>query len=788
MKSFIILLVAMLLGIWQSPIVGQSEFSVDDYENFLQQNQDLTYEQLQSQFPLSAPYYKGRQANTDLNRFKYLDSIKIKFALTSEELELLKQNYFVVSERLNYDCFGKAFHQIYANDLPVFISSDAILHALHMSYDQILAALEISVLKPNLIELAENLYASFPALKDKYDSENDLGPALRDVDLYVTIFRSLINGRELSPQFTDQNQVDQIWQAIQDEQVISLPLFSDHYRTLDFSQFKVRGHYTRDELRDYFKAMMWLGRIDFLLTPPPENPYEEPWSKEQIQRMNLGSFLLNELLDRARSRPVLNQNDEIITFMVGESDNLTPREYKELLDSLDLTDVRQLLTDSVYEDYQKALINYPGSDQKILSQIMMVNPFNSEPAPLPVSFRLMGQRFILDSYIFFNVVFDRSVYQGQKIWRPLPDPLDILFVLGNDDALYLLKNEIDQYKYASQLDALRYLVDSYNASFWNLSLYNVWLNSIRALNPPQNQKDRPFFMQSAAWHQSRMNAQLASWAQLRHDNLLYAKQSYTGATGCSYPYSLVEPVPELYARLAGFAEKAENYFADFPENGIEMARIHHFFPKFRDVMQKLEAIARKELQHVPLSEEERQWLKKMLFEGMESGEPPYTGWYSSLYFYPEDAACFNYIIADVHTQPTDFEGNPVGKILHVATGKVNLGVFLANAPDSDALPLAFVGPVMSYYQTVTDNFNRLTDEEWATRVENGRLPERPDWVNIFLSDARGRKYAEGRELPSRSIRELKNRILQSSGNFIYSKTIRIPSVGAPPRWKAPGVR
>ncbi len=34
---------------------------------------------------------------------------------------------------------------------------------------------------------------------------------------------------------------------------------------------------------------------------------------------------------------------------------------------------------------------------------------NTDPVELPISYRLCGQRFIIDSYIFSNVVYDRIV-------------------------------------------------------------------------------------------------------------------------------------------------------------------------------------------------------------------------------------------------------------------------------------------------------------------------------------------------------------------------------------------
>jgi hypothetical protein len=89
--------------------------------------------------------------------------------------------------------------------------------------------------------------------------------------------------------------------------MVSMPLFTypDRNRNLDFSQFKVRGHYVytqEDEwmglksLEPYFRTMMWLGRTDFFLTPLPANPWEKPWTDAEIQRMHYGAFMVNELI------------------------------------------------------------------------------------------------------------------------------------------------------------------------------------------------------------------------------------------------------------------------------------------------------------------------------------------------------------------------------------------------------------------------------------------------------------------------------------------------------------
>jgi hypothetical protein len=130
-----------------------------------------------------------------------------------------------------------------------------------------------------------------------------------------------------------------------------------------------------------------------------------------------------------------------------------------------------------------------------------------------------------------------------------------------------------------------------------------------------------------------------------------------------------------------------------------------------------------------------------------------------MFYDPRDAAEVDYIVADVHTQPTDEFGDPVGRILHVGVGKINLGVFIADSPSSGFQPMAYAGPVMSYYQKITENFDRLTDERWADYFGPSSpddLP-RPDWVNIYLADRGGKSYPPGRELNSMNYNEVDGR-------------------------------
>ncbi len=376
-------LVACLLTV----AAAQSNFSLDQYFYFLNVNANLTRDKLLQQYPLPT-YYKGFSGVADINDYLYLDTIQQKYHLTADELALLQQNRFVVSERLNFSSFGWAFYDIFYHDLPVMVTTDAVLHALHRSYDQILSRLEVHLLKPKLEIILERLYQNYPALLAKYGAISDLALSLEDVDLYVSIAHSLLKGAKQAPQFTSQANFDRVWNAILTEQFIEMPLFSEKPRLLDFSQFIVRGHYDDEYLglREYFRAMMWLGRIDFLLTPPPGDLVSEA----DLKRMNYDAFLLNELIDVANVRPLLEQNDKLIELFVGESDNLTPAEYKTVLANLGLTNATQILAEGTYQNYVAALKASRGAGQKILSDLFIMNPLSPEPDELPISYRLLG--------------------------------------------------------------------------------------------------------------------------------------------------------------------------------------------------------------------------------------------------------------------------------------------------------------------------------------------------------------------------------------------------------------
>ena len=184
-------------------VYGQSNFSQEAYVQFLMQSKDMSYQDIQGRHNPAQAYYSGRAVDTDPYSWLYFDTITDKLKLTKGEIDLIKQNHFMVSERLEYYSIEQALQEMFRQDLPLFFTTDLVLQALHMSYDQILMDIEVWIMEPNLIKAMEKMYAGVPGLIAKYGDNPDLTANLQDVDLYVSMARSLINGEMTDPQLID---------------------------------------------------------------------------------------------------------------------------------------------------------------------------------------------------------------------------------------------------------------------------------------------------------------------------------------------------------------------------------------------------------------------------------------------------------------------------------------------------------------------------------------------------------------------------------------------------------
>ena len=676
---------------------------------------------------------------------------KKNFQLNTEELAIFKRNGFVVSERLGGDNFADLFYRIYSHDLPVFVSADALLHAWHRSYDAILEELEETYLSSSLDEILEGMQQGIPDAWKQY-GKGVLGSSVTDADYFLSVARSLLADKAVKTHLNQDARVVTTLKAIQGQQLQKFELFGRR-RVMDFSQFKVRGHYENSELlKRYFRAMMWCGRIDLRIAEIPSET-----SPAQSSPRELGAaVILHDLLKQSHKFEQWQQFDQLLQNFVGRTDSMTFAQLGEILDKAKIkspADVKDLGT---LEQLQADILTSKIGFQNIRSHYY-VSPFGSEKIKLPRSFTILGQKFVVDSWVTSKVVFDDIELDGKKVPRRVPSCLDIAFAaLGNDQVVPELVARItdnkgrkfrDGLNYQHNLAAVRDVITEQNPAVWEENIYMSWLATLRELSTPTTDPKYPEAMRTRASAMKTLNTQLASWTQLRHDTILYVKQSYTDCILCYYPAGFVEPRVEFWECFEKMALLAADLIekTPFPEHSVEKSnkwgyksevrlqdlqkKQTEFFKNFAEKLGILKAIAVKQLAQEEFTEAENQFLKKIVeIIHRGSGEPTYSGWYFGLFYKGhKDSKKQDAIVADVHTDVPS-PGDP-GCVLHQGVGNVDL---LMIAVDNGENKMVYAGPVLSHYEFEIPGVSRLSDSEWLNDIEINQVPPRPDWTKSYL--------------------------------------------------------
>jgi hypothetical protein len=698
-------------------LTAEQQLQADAAQQLVAATRDLTAEQLLAQravsFRRDLGYGPLAAVNLDLVQGSAL-------ALDTTELAALAADGFTITDRHRYPHFAYGYQTIYSQDLPVFISADAILQAVHHSYDAILMAVERAALVPELETLLSSMRARL-AGASTLDVETR-----GDVDLYLAVALSLLRGSLAEPVAgASQTTVVELVALAAGGSGQSYVALFGKTRLVDFSQFLPRGHYAgMADLEKYFRAVMWLGRIE--LTLLGTNP--TTGTTELFRRSVEGAFALRGLMDAdalARWRGI----DATVRAFVGEPDSMAAPDVDRLKSDLRLTgdDLSAVSDDAL----AAAIVAGAYGSQRILSQFVLQAPHEGT-WPLDATFLFLGQRYVFDSHVFSNVVYDRVNAEPKRM---MPNPLDVAYAaLENDEAVQLLAPELALYpRYAGALESMRVLGAAHGPTFWDANLYNLWLGALRALSPGADVSSAvPALAGTERWGRRLLQTQLASWAQLRHDTLLYAKQSYTSGITCEFPDAYVEPNPAFFARIEAFASAGAAAVAALPPDpgSYLAASVVQYFDRLGQASGILRAMAENQATGTPHSPEHLAFINRAVnvYEGC-GGPAGISGWYADLFFNGAVAE-FDPTIADVHTQPTDENGEIVGKVLHVGTGYPRLMVMTA---ETCAGPRAYAGVVFAYHELVTEQFERLTDADWASRLTAGQsLPDVPWLADVVV--------------------------------------------------------
>lgn len=621
---------------------------------------------------------------------QYMKLVEQKLALSSVERTKLFQNGFVALQRPVWShagSFARLFHDIYQAELPLYVSVDAILNAVYLSNDALIKDLEEQSLRPLLAQALSAMYCALPAAASRYPKD-----VARDLDLYLTVAQSLLADQRVASQLQSDAEVASLLARIkQAESLATVQLFG-RTRVVDFSQFTPRGHDAAPgedgtpsrELGAYFRAAMWLSRIEWNLVSRACRSSHPGTSRDpsETPREGQDALALADLAQRSGALPALNKIDQTWRILSGSREDVSVTELLALHQ-------KDAATGVATESAAKALRAAIGDGFRRTVRQHYMPPGS---APLPVIATLLGPRIVADAQVTNGLVHsevpERFLLQG----------LDLAYALGLDRARHHLAAELQRF---STLDAqLKHARALLARDFSADDLYGAWLRGVRAIADPVAGV-MPSFMDTPAFSDLRLNSVIAGIGQLRHNYVLLAAQSYSEG-GCSIPDAYLEPAVPVYDALITYAIRGETAAALIDEADRTGAR--GYFAQLKKTLRVLRAISVAELTNQPLSAAAKNFLGMVAEMTPEStgSEPTFTGWYFDLFRRRQEEALKDAaFITDIFTA-----GDGSG-IAYIGARQPTIGIFVI---DTGGAPRLAVGPVATAYQARGAMAQRLSDQ------------------------------------------------------------------------------
>jgi hypothetical protein len=687
-----------------------------------------------------------------------------------------------------HEHFFAAYQQIgYAfwEEPPVFVTTDSVLHLYHLFFDQLLKYVEVE-------EFVTLLEALMPAMADASLAqaalfEGELAEAARRNAAFFSVAAALLDEGFAVPAAVSDEVEAELELIKAHQELAASPLFNQDcpedvdpcdpqdYRLAteaghtcyceDYTQYVPRGHYTlTPDLERYFRAMMWAGRVAFRIKSDTETRMAV-LATDALKRVKL--TIADQELAGAEAWSRIYRVTE---FFVGAADDLTFIDYDQAIaaafpEGFDLNDLADAATLAALQAKLREL-----RAPQILSGFISAFQDVTEDTQ---GWRFMGQRFAPDSYVLgqmvwnhigpdledpayadavtmcFEVAGAEPSCEGMTLeisncicyalldtgaygaCRLLPRGLDVMSVLGDPTAEEVLLEMDGRYcGLDERLGELQEEFTAYAPQDWVQNAYWGWLHALKPLFGPFDE-GYPVWMRTRAWGLKGLNAALASWAELRHDTILYVKQSYTPGVEGSAELTFagyVEPQPRFYHRLA--------FLTRFTRDGLSQldclpAGLDLQMGNMAGLLDDLRDISLAELAGEELTDGQKDTVRYFgdLLEGVIAGlasavtvetEPPEEcgEWCMEEVDLIGDAFKST-IVADVHT-----DGN-TKQVLEEGSGKLDW-VLVINRAANGAL-VAAVGPIFSYYEFPHPMSDRLTDEAWRDMLATDP-PARPAWI------------------------------------------------------------
>ncbi len=669
---------------------------------------------------LDSPAYQGPATPSSIAGIYMPESFSRD--LDPGAIDVLESQGFVVVPG-NARLFHPLYETFHYEGEVYFVTTDAAYHYMHLGFSKILRDLEQYQLLPILEKLLGGLVDASRRQRDELAETNLAESADRVAQFYEAAATLL----ELDIGPIGDLAKQEVELAEEAAGLQASPITSLHgcdqmtmMGCADFSLFKPRGHYTRSaELERYFRAMSVLGNENF--------------NVGDGDTMVLAALASRVLVSDPQLLDWWTLVYEPTAFLVGMADDYTPTELADQLDELipGWRDDPTLIDPAVAKTAGAALVD--------------LRPVSIDPASSSV--RIMGARFVVDSYIYDQL---RGPNVGDPPFgRRYATPLDLVATFGSDLVYEILGDEEVLFHPQTQDGTAEYLIDpstgerwtnldtqfekltnmisERDASDWAATVYDAWLYSLEPVWQRHGEA-YPDFMQTRSWEIKDLQTGLGSYTELKHDTILYAKQSFAAQGGYEEvqypdPRHWVEPNPVAFQRMAAVLDLLRDGLADralLPAES-DNAELIEALGNFID---RLGRLAADQLAGEPISSEDNEWLGSIgsLMEALRIRSSDEVE--EATGDFP-DQDLNSAVVADI--MRTNFH------ILEIGTGYVD-SLYVLVPTDEGRFQIA-KGAVYSYYEFWRkSDAGRLTDQEWWELLDSNP-PDRPNWQDPLFEPA-----------------------------------------------------
>lgn len=668
---------------------------------------DYVYEDFSLSMPYEAPIVNAVSQGIGIkDQFQSIVNANQFTGFTEGQLAMLENNGFAVMQpsstwpikKLHFSYEGAAY-----SDIPTIVTSDAVLNMYHLFYSESMKSLEANTYYDHLMAMSDRML--FQA-SDHYETlSEESAEVFKDVFAYIVVGNQLLR-------MSDETDASKVFvpeevQVLVDAELVSIGSESLAYsnlfdKDLDYSQFIVRGHYdVHEQLQHYFKGMMWYSYGSFQIS--------EGFGQDMVvlQGQLSASLMLTHLI----FEDVENVKDWSMIYRMtglysGLTDDVTPFELRDLIQTIygenpSLEAYMEVSSDAMLTE----LLTLRGPE-------IMANIDENSLLDIPegLQCQLMGQRYSLDGNIMQELM--------KPILRPMPTAFDVLSAFGHpvaEEVLYTYYPTNQNWdEYDVTLANMKDLTGTYDG--WQDNLYNGWLWSIDAAAQSfEDYENYPELMTSRAWSHKNIATALGSYAELKHNNILYNLQPMAEAGGMTDEnvHYYVEPNVELYARLLWLISYTKLNLEAVYDSDHEAI---YLLTQMEEMLEVFVAVSIKELEGRTVTNEEFSAIR--YFGGLVDYVNVAFAYImdSEIGFPPVDSSA---LVADIASSS--------GSYREVACGMPREIYVVCYVNDKSFIAR---GSVYSAYEFVSDQ--RLTDGEWSEMIGLEKVDDY--WVEYKGSD------------------------------------------------------